>query len=69
MAKRSRIEWDEIGEGWAVHCCECGDYIETVAEKPTHTAFTCPDDCEVDTWADDLDEGYVEEWYPTDRRI
>lgn len=40
MAK-SRIEWDEIHQGWAIYCCECGEYLETVAEKPEHTMWVC----------------------------
>lgn len=60
---RSRIEYEEdIYEAWAIHCADCGEFIEHVADKPTHDTFTCPGGCEEDTWADDLDEGYVEEW-------
>lgn len=61
MAKRSKIEFDELTDGYAIHCCDCGEYLETVNKKPTYDAFVCPDGCEEDTWADDLDEGYVEE--------
>lgn len=62
MAKRSRIEYEEMYEAWAVHCCDCGEFIEHLSEKPRHHSFACLDGCEDDTWADDLDEGYVEEW-------
>lgn len=50
MAKRSKIEQDELSGGWAIYCCECGEYLETVAEKPEHNAFACYQ-CE-----DDLDD-------------
>ncbi|ONG40201.1 hypothetical protein BKE17_02650 [Enhydrobacter sp. H5] len=59
---RSHIEYEEMYEAWAIHCADCGEFIEHAPSKPNHHTFTCPDGCEVDTWADDLDEGYVEEW-------
>ena len=59
---RSQIVYEEMYEAWAIHCADCGEFIEHAPSKPNHHTFTCPDGCEVDAWADDLDEDYVEEW-------
>lgn len=38
MAKRSKIEFDELTDGYAIHCCDCGEYLETVnkSQRMTH---------------------------------
>ena len=57
---RSQIVYKEMYEAWAIHCADCGEFIEHVPNKPNHHTFTCRYDCQEDTWLEN--EGCVEEW-------
>ena len=45
---RSQIVYEAEYEAWAIHCADCGEFIEHAPSKPNHHTFTWADDLETD---------------------